>query len=285
MTLLGRRAGTVAAASLGCILTLAWLTVLDAHATPIMLSDKDANFSASVPAGTDCVNPKTGLAGPLYINCVNVSFLNLNEGTALGLGGTNFGQSFDAWNMGNPNDGKWTIKDGGALPGGDLDVVRFRTFVNRDATIGGVDIGVNWDYDGADKSQFKWVQGLFDNYNNDGTIKPAIYEMDVRQVAGCDNADLSKQCPPLYPLQFEGRGFEDTPRAPWPNGFFQGFAYLAKVDFDTRQLTVYEGFAYGFTLSADPKPAPGLATLTSLLVGALGARMARRRVRDRTPRA
>jgi len=39
--------------------------------------------------------------------------------------------------------------------------------------------------------------------------------------------DLGKQCPPLYPLQFDARGFEDTPRAPWPNGFFQGFAYLA----------------------------------------------------------
>jgi len=97
--------------------------------------------------------------------------------------------------------------------------------------------------------------------------------------------DLGKQCPPLYPLQFDGRGFEDTPRAPWPNGFFQGFAYLAKVDFDTRQLTVYEGFAYGFTLSADPKPAPGPGALTLVLVGALGARIARKRVGRRTPRA
>ena len=97
--------------------------------------------------------------------------------------------------------------------------------------------------------------------------------------------DLGKQCPPLYPLQFDGRGFEDTSRAPWPNGFFQGFAYLAKVDFDARQLTVYEGFAYGFMLSADPKPAPWPGALTLILVGALGARMARRRVRGRTPRA
>jgi len=38
-------------------------------------------------------------------------------------------------------------------------------------------------------------------------------------------------------------------------------------------------------LSADPKPAPWPGALTLILVGALGARMARRRVRGRTPRA
>jgi hypothetical protein len=79
--------------------------------------------------------------------------------------------------------------------------------------------------------------------------------------------------------EFDDRRFEDTPRAPWPNGFFQGFAYLSKVDFDKREQTVYEGLAYGFTQSADPKPAPGPATLLLIIVGALGARIAARRRR------
>ena len=246
----------------------------DAGAIPIKLSAKEATFSASLPEGEECVNVKTGLSGPRYVNCANAAFLNLNDGTALRLDDTSFKLSFDAWNMGNAANGKWTLLDGGALPGGEFDVFRFRTFVTRTGTVGGVDIGVSWEYDGADKGDFKWTQGIFDNYDVDGTIKPAIFALDVRATAGCDNADLGKQCPPLYPLQFDDRRFEDTPRAPWPNGFFTGFPYLSKVDFAKRQLTIYEGLEYDFVLNAEPAPVPASPTLTLIFAALLGFRAA-----------
>jgi hypothetical protein len=251
----------------------------DAGAIPIKLSDKDATFSASLPEGEECVNVKTGLSGPRYVNCANVAFLNLNDGTALRLADTSFKVSFDNWNAENPANGKWTLVDGGALPGGELDVFRFRTFVTRTGTVGGVDIRVSWEYGGADKVDFKWTQGTINNYDLDGTIKPAVFTLDVRATAGCDNTDLGKQCPPLYPLQFDDRRFEDTPRAPWPNGFFTGFPYLAKTDFAKRQLAVYEGLEYDFVLNAQPVPVPPTLALilAALLVWRAAAWRAERR--------
>jgi hypothetical protein len=253
----------------------------EARAIPIKLSDKDATFSARLPDGDECVNIKTGLSGPHYVNCTNIAILNLNDGAALRLSATGFRTSFDEWNSTNPADGKWTLVDGGALPGGELDVFRFFTFVTRTGTVGGVDIKVSWEYDGADKADFKWTQGIIDNYERDGTIKPPVFEMDVK-ATGCDNTDLEKQCPPLYPLQFDDRRFEDTPRAPWPNGFFTGAAYLSKADFTKRELTVYEGLEYDFTLFAELVVVPQPATLILIFAGLLTLRAVARRGRRRS---
>jgi len=266
--------------------TVVALAAIDARATPLTLTAPSPTFFDSLAPDEVCVSPKTGLPGPQYINCRVASFLSLNDGVAFGLKNTLFDQAFNNWN----NDGSWTLKDGGALPGGSLQVTNFRTVANRGGTIAGVDILVNWTYDGADKSDFLWTQGLYDNFKKDGTIGPSIYELDVR--TDCDNADLTKLCGPAYPLQSEDRKFDDAPRAPWPDGSFAGFAYLSKVDRDKKVLTVYEGVVYGFSLSADPKPevlpppneVPEPAPLTLVVTGMTSLWALRRRSQTRAHR-
>jgi hypothetical protein len=126
--------------------TAAALAATDARATPLTLTATNPTFFDALPPDEVCVNPKTGLPGPQYNNCRVASFLSLNDGVAFGLKDTLFDQAFDEWN----DDGAWTLKDGGALPGGSLQVTTFRIVANLGGTIAGVDILINWTYDGAD---------------------------------------------------------------------------------------------------------------------------------------
>jgi hypothetical protein len=204
----------------------------DARGTTISITGP-ANYSASI---AECVSFKTGQD---YTNCRDDSHL---DDVALKGDDATFKKSFDAWNATNAADAAWTLADGGALPGGDFDVSTFKTFTK--ATFGAVEIQIDWTYAGADKGDFKWVQGLYDNFLLDNSIGPAVYEMDVRAAAGCDNADLMRQCPPFYPFQYDDRFFYDKAQARWPNAFFEARAFLSKVDFTTRKLTIYEGVDY-----------------------------------------
>src|SRR5690348_14514405 len=73
----------------------------------------------------ECTNP---LLRATYGGCMTPSYLNL---TSLKFGDEDFKASFDAWNRGNAEAAKWTLANGGKLPGGELDVTLFRTFAER----------------------------------------------------------------------------------------------------------------------------------------------------------
>jgi hypothetical protein len=228
----------------------------DARATTINITDGAPTYFASVPACSS-TNPVKS-----YVNCTNNS--HLDDVTVKG-DNAEFKKSFDAWNATNAAGSKWTFADGGMLPGGDFNVTIFQTFAT--AALGGVEISVDWTYAGADKGDYKWAQGLYDNYLLDGSIVAPFYEMDIMAV-GCDNTNLLKQCPPLYPFQYADRRFYDKPQAPWPNSFFEANAFLSKADSTARTLTIYEGVNYGFQLDAQAVPEPG--TLFLMVPGVLG---------------
>lgn len=167
-----------------------------------------------------------------------------------------FKKSFDAWNAGLPAASKWTLVSAGLLPGGTLKISVFDAFTEN--TLGGVEIRVLWDYDGITKDQYFWAQGLLDNYTlSPLAIVAPFYEMD--------NAGSATSA--LYPFQYADKHFYDKPAAPWPNSSFIARALLARQDSAFRTLTVYEGVAYSFALSAVavvPEPASALLALAGL---------------------
>jgi hypothetical protein len=234
------------------VLLAAAFLMLGAHeASAISISLTDV---ATIPA-----------CNPNYVNCTSTAHLGLGSigGTAID---ADFKKSFDAWNATNAAGSTWTLANGGALPGGSFTVNTFHAIALPD--VGGLEIRVLWTYEGADKSDYNWTQGLFDNYDlTTGNIVPPFYEMDVRGGA-CNNKDSKTDeanwyCPPYYPHQYGDRHFYDKPLGPWPNSFFEARAFLSKADFTTRELTLYEGLNYGFQLSAETVPEP--ATLLLVL--------------------
>ena len=236
------------------------LTAQEARAVTITLTDVTPTYVATIAA-----------CNPNYINCKSTAHLGL---TSIGGGDAEFKKSFDAWNATNAAGSKWTLANGGALPGGELNVTIFDAFAQSD--VGGLEISVDWTYAGADKSDYKWSQGLYDNYLLDGSIVPPFSEMDIKGGA-CNNKDqpgaANWYCGPLYPYQYGDRHFYDRPAGPWPNASFEARAFISKANFTTRELTIYEGVNYGFVLSAQAVPEP--ITLLLVLPGVAG--LARRR--------
>lgn len=225
-----------------------------AQAVTITITDPDKKLVATTPT---C----TGFFDSLpYKDCTSTATLST---TSLSGDDAEFKKSFDAWNGGLAADKKWTIENGGALPGGELKVSTLQATVGN--TIGGMEVRIYWTYDGADKSKFQWSQGLKDNYiiGTGGKITDPYHEMDN---AGSKDS-------PLYPFQYDDRHFYDGPDGPMPNGSFAARAFLSQVDTATRKLTLYEGVSYGFTLSATPVPEPSSLAMTLFsLVVLMGAR-------------
>lgn len=186
---------------------------------------------------------------PNYPACYDRAYLQTAPINALNHG---FDASFDAWNSQFGNN-QWSITNGGFLDA-EFDVTKFTATIDPSKLIGGVEIRILFNYAGADKADFYWAQGDYSNYTTAGMniVKP-YFEMDV-VAAGCDNTDLQKQCPPLYAYQYGDRHFYDFPEGPFPNGFFNGYAYPVKIDRVHDTLTVYQGVAYGFQLSEAPEP-------------------------------
>jgi hypothetical protein len=215
----------------------------------------------------------TGWDGKAYKDCKSKA--KIDDKKSADAKNDAFGKSFKAWNDANAAGKKWTLKDGGALPGGTLNVNIFDALAFEKT--GGLEIRVEWDYAGADKDQFFWSQGLYDNFafSPDRVVKP-MYEMDVKP-AGCDDS-LLKKCPPLYPFQYADRHFYDKPLGVWPDSFFDAVSFLSKVDAGSRELTIYEGLAYGFALSATlavPEPTTWALLVAGLLLLALVQRTRR----------
>lgn len=234
------------ALSIAAVCATSFLAYENADAIPVTVSDADPHYLARIAA---CV----GSDGTNYKDCTSAAHLNATN--SLVGNDAEFKKSFDAWNATNAAGAKWTLANGGNLPGGAFNVSIFDALAF--VTAGGLEIQIDWTYTGADKGNFKWAQGLFDNYLVDGSIVAAHYEVDVR-AAGCDNTNLEKQCPPLYPIQWADQpadlDFYDKPLGPWPNSSFEAWTFLSKADFTARQLTIFEGVNYGFRLSVSEPP-------------------------------
>ncbi|MCU0868753.1 MAG: PEP-CTERM sorting domain-containing protein [Burkholderiales bacterium] len=221
---------------------------------------------------TDTIAACDGIDGKAYADCTNTARYST---TSLKGDNASFRKAFDAWNGRNTAGGQWNLKDGGALPGGKFEISTFDA--DARATVGELIIQIDWAYDGADKGDFKWAQALQANFTvSPRAAVPAYFDMDVGAAAGCDDATLLKQCPPLYPFQYADRKFYDGPRAPWPDGLFDGWTFLSKVDRTTRTLTIYEGVEYGFKLSARLVPEPGTWVMV-LVLGSAAAWRSRHR--------
>lgn len=222
------------------------------QAVTITITDPDKKLVATTPT---C---KGFFDGASYKDCTSTAYLST---TSLSGNDAEFKKSFDAWNGALAADKKWTIENGGNLPGGELKVSTLRATVGN--TIGGMVVQIDWAYTGGDKSKFQWSQGLKDNYilGAGGKITDPFYEMD----------NAGSKTSPLYPFQYGDRYFYDAPDGPMPNGSFAARTFLSQVDTDKRVLTLYEGVSYGFTLSATPVPEPSSLALAlfslALVVG------------------
>lgn len=207
-------------------------------------------------------------------------------------------EGLDGWNETRQEGTKWITQDGGPLDA-TLDVDVFDA-INRHAFnhTGGLEIDVRFIYDGADRNDFFWAQGIHANYHaGDPTIVAPYHSLDLREP--CDpNAQRTNPaqggepdvwCAPLYPFQYTDGRFHDEPTGPFDSAFFEADAVLVKVDAAHRTLIVFGGIEYGFELSVNPAPPPPPALAepgTALLIlagGVLGVAASRQRRRGSQP--
>ena len=230
-----------------------------AWAVKITVTDTGKKLVATTPTCKGFVDGKD------YKDCTSTASVSTDSLKGDDAG---FKKAFDAWNKGLADDKKWTLADGGALPGGEFKISTFKAFTGR--TIGGVHIRVEWDYKGDDKAKFQWTQGLLDNFviGPPAKIVDPFYEMD----------NLGSKTSPLYPYQYDDRHFGDKPQGPMPDGSFAARTFLSQVDAAKRVLTLYEGLSYGFVLSATPVKAVPEPDGIALALGGVAVMLALRRL-------
>lgn len=223
---------------------LLFCRALPALATTINVTDEDPHYSASeTPCGAH-----TSCGVIAHLNTTPISF------------GSNvvFNDSFDAWNGLQGAEDKWTKVDGGDLePTLNVSTFDAQSFHGA-GHVGGVEIQVDLVYDGDDRAELIWSQGLYTNYTTGpgGGLTDPSYEMDT----GSSPSD------PKYPFQYPEKFFYDFPKAPYETGFFEADAMLTKLNYDTRTMTVYGGVHYGFYLYAIPEPTSAILLLLGVTI-------------------
>jgi hypothetical protein len=229
---------------LAIIAALLFCRALPSLATTINVTDEDPHYSVNeAPCGAH-----TSCGVIAHLNTTPVSF------------GSNvvFNDSFDAWNGLQGAEDKWTKVDAGDFDA-TLNVSTFDAQSFHGAGhVGGLEIQVDLVYDGDDRAEFIWSQGLYTNYTTGpgGGITNPFSEMDTGSSPG----------DPKYPFQYPERFFYDFPKAPYETGFFEADAMLTKLDYDTRTMTVYGGVHYGFSLYAIPEPASAILLLLGVAI-------------------
>ena len=251
----------------------AWSFVLlsgPAKAITINLSDPNPTYFATQ---SPCL-PHSACESYAHLSTAAISFID----------NVYFDDAFNAWNAGLQAGDNWTLVDGGAIDA-TLNVSTFDALSlhgSGNPGFGGLVIRAELVYNGADRDDLVWSQGLFLNYDPPGTNNiNAFSTMDdnaFSNLACNPNAAKSTTrspgiwCGPVYPYQYTDEHFFDRPMAPYDKGFFEADALLTKVDYTNRVLTVFEGLHYGFNLSVQepstallvPEPSTGLLMLLGL---------------------
>lgn len=182
-----------------------------------------------------------------YVNCVDWAYVNTIE--SINASDPLYRQAFDAWSAEQAAGGgpSWGYRDGGALPGGRLEILGFGTYNVTDPGAG-AQLRVRWSYDGPDRASFVWSQGLFVNWLPGPPAPPlddSIYKLDPGRGS------------PVYTTRAE---FSDFPWATWGDKIFDAALMIVSIDvpMDAEPtLTAYEGLRWGFELSVDPyQPEP-----------------------------
>lgn len=185
-----------------------------------------------------------------------------------------FESAFNSWNdeVGNPKG--WTLIDGGDLGNDTRFTVRTYTTI-ADGDVGRLRIQIDYTPGAgapaaiANAAAIKstdavWSQSIFTNQKLGGSLPGNPY-LDNPAGAG------GELPPPAYPFQYDGTNgapassFFDQPGRP-AVASWEGVAYLSQVDYVNKELIVYDGVEYGFTVSVVPEP----ASVVLLALGTLG---------------
>jgi hypothetical protein len=248
------------------------LAAAPAAAVPVVLTDPAANLSAV--AAPCSIYPTANNTLPA---CAVRGFL---ERTSIAGPDAGFSAAFDNWNLLLPADQRWTLVNGGALPGLTLAVDQFRTeILGIGNNVGRGTIRIRPLMNGVSlDARFYWSQGLYDDYLLTEPFYTTLrYEMDVTNTNPCTQppgVHPPNMCAPLYPFQYADRRFFDQPVFPM-GATFNGWAYISEADFTNRRLTVYDGVRYGWT--STPEPAGWLLTGAGAVLLAILSRQRRLR--------
>lgn len=227
----------------------AWAQIPSSWATPIVITDPAPTYSVSIEG---CPNHEW-CAVNAFLDTTTVKYGNAAFNAL-------FKKGFDNWNAAQPAGGKWTLADGGSTLAAGFGISTFDAQFRSGNTKGGVEINVDFLYAGSDRQDYWWAQGIYANYLPAGRVAPYFY-MDTTDLSVCQWTTCSS--PPLYPYQYVDGSFYDFPYEGFPDSFFEADAFLTKVDYNTRVLTLYEGIHYGFKLSV-PEPNALLLTLIGM---------------------
>lgn len=182
-----------------------------------------------------------------------------------------------AWNSWNTSVGNtWTITTGGTLSAtAKFDVAIYDAYDNGPGLNVGTEIQINYTAGGAndpprinangnntlENNEAAWIQHIVTDQPLPA-VPPNTPYLDI--AAGPFPA-------PLYPFQYADSSFYDKPGRSQLPVSWMAEAYLCKIDYTAKRLTIYDGVRWGFT--AVPEP----TTMAMLGLGAVGLIARRRR--------
>ncbi len=233
----------------------------DAHAITIISSKK----SPDIADIAFC-------SGAAFRDCSSTAYVDTTK--SLTGNDPDFKKGFVDWNARQKD--KWTLEDGGALPGGTFEIADFYAIAQDD--FGGMKLRLNWTYDpplGTPpelmRSNFSWTQGISTNYDPKHPFRLDVMSRDkcLGKIVGLPEINCNDA--PAYPFSYDNGLFSDTPRGAWPNDSFSAFFFVSHIDRVQRKLTIFEGVNYGYTLAASSIPEPSFWYLMLSGFGLVGA--------------
>ncbi len=202
-----------------------------------------------------------------------------------------YASAFTAWNATQPVGAKWTL-DNLLKPTGPLSDAAVLTVKSYFAVIGagpcngsphcgGASIDITYTPGVTDPPPIVnpaaiganngvWTQDIITSFKGQPSNPGNPY---LDNPAGSPNVDLP---PPAFGFQYPGSLFADLSVRDADN-FWHGVAWLSTIDYATRDVRLYSGVAWGYTIVGQGgAPEPATWTMLILGVGLAGA-MARRR--------